>query len=79
MENLLPMYGDIKTIRVHNYINHNTTLNDLWFRTLEHNSFQTYWKLLESKTFNNHYVIYQLISEYNSKYIFVKMKRSTLF
>ena len=53
-------------IRVHTLINHNTNLSDLWLKIQEHNSFQTCWKLSESKTFNNY--LYQLISERKYKF-----------
>ena len=59
-------HGGITTIRLHNFINHNTNLSDPWLRTVEHNSVQPLWKLSESKIFNNYlcnisiYVIYQL-------------------
>ena len=41
LEILCRLHGGIKTAKLHNLINHNTNLNDLWLRTLEHNSFQT--------------------------------------
>ena len=47
-------HGGINAIRLHNLINRNTNLCDPWSRTLEHNPFQTCWKLSESKTFNNY-------------------------
>ena len=54
-----------KTIRLRNLINNNTILSDPWLRTMEYNSFQTCWKLSESKTLTTIYAIYHLISEYN--------------
>ena len=42
------------------------------------NYFQACSKLSDSKTFNKCYLIYQLIWEYNYKYIFVKIARSKL-
>ena len=68
----------IKTTRLHNLINHNTYLCDPWLRTLEHNSFQTCWKLSKVELLTTIYVIYQLISEYNYKYIFVKIEWSKM-
>ena len=47
-------HGDIKTIQLHNLMNHNTNLSDSCLKKLEHNSFQTCWKLSESKTFNKY-------------------------
>ena len=43
-----------KTTILHNLINHNANLSDLWLRKLEHNSFQTRRKLSESTIFNNY-------------------------
>ena len=68
------LHDGIKTSRLHNLINHNTNLCDPWLRTLEQNYFQTCWKLIESKI----YVIHLLISEYNYKYIFVKIEMSKM-
>ena len=48
------LQGGIKTIRLHNFINHDTNLSDPWLRTVEHNSFRTCCKLSDSKTFNNY-------------------------
>ena len=73
------LHSGIKTTISHNLINHNTNLCDPWLRTLEHNSFQTCWKLSKSKKLlTTIYVIYLLISEYNYKYIFVKIERSKM-
>ena len=69
------------TIRLHNLINHKANLSDpYWLRTLGHNSFQTCWKLSDSKPFNNFYVIHvhQLISNYDYKYNFVKIEKSKM-
>ena len=48
------LHGGIKTKILHYLMTHNINLNDPWLRTLDHNSFQTYWKLSESKTFNDY-------------------------
>ena len=34
------LHGGIKTIRLHNLINHNTNLSDPWLRKLEHTIFR---------------------------------------
>ena len=48
------LHGGIKTTRLHNLINQNTILSYPRLKTLEANSFQTCWKLSESKTLNNY-------------------------
>ena len=47
-------HDGITTIRLHDLMNHNTNLSFPWLSTVEHNSFQTCWKLSEIKTFNNY-------------------------
>ena len=64
----------IENDKLHNLINHNTNISDPWSRTLEHNYFQTCWKLSESNTFNN-YLCNISISQYNYKYVFVKIEK----
>ena len=68
--------GVIKTIRLHNLLNDSTNLSDPGLRRLGHtcNSFQTCWKLSESKTFKNYFCIHQLLFEYKYKYIMSKKK-----
>ena len=44
----------IKMVRLHKLVNRTTNLSNQWLRTLEHNYFQTCWKLSERKTFNNY-------------------------
>ena len=45
---------------------------------MEHNYFHTCLKLSDRITLTNVYLIYQLICEYNYKYIFVKIARKKL-
>ena len=63
--------------RLRNLINHNTNLSDPWLRTVEH-VFRHVGSSQKVKLLTNVYLIYQLISEYNYKYIFVKIERSKL-
>ena len=51
---LCRLHGGIKKIRLHNLIDRITKLSDPWLNILEHNNFQTCWKLSESKTFNHY-------------------------
>ena len=49
-------------------------------QTVEHNYFQTCWRLSDSKTFNKRLsnTVYQFICKHNYKYIFVKIARKKL-
>ena len=74
------VHGGIKTAKLHNLINHNTNLCDPWLRTLRHNSFnfRHVGGSQNVKRLTTIYVIYQIISENNYKYIFVKIKRGRM-
>ena len=48
------LHCGIKNTRLHILINYNINLNDPWLRTLELDSFKTFWKLSDSKSFNNY-------------------------
>ena len=73
------LHGGMKTTILHILINHNTNLNDPWLRSLDHYSFQTCWNSQKVKLLTTIYVIYQLISEFNYKYILVKIERGKMF
>ena len=77
-QNICRLQGDIKMTRLQYLINHITNLCDPWLWTLEHNSFQTCFKLSKVKRLTTIYAPFQLISEYNYIYIFVKIERSKI-
>ena len=51
--NICRLHGGMKNDKIALF-DKKTNFNDQWLRTVEHNSFQTRWKPLESKTFNNY-------------------------
>ena len=73
------LHGGIRTTRLHHLINHNINLNDPWLRTLDHNSSCHVWNSQKVKLLTTIYVIYQLISKYNYKYILVNIERGKMF
>ena len=68
-----------KTKILHYLMTRNTNLNDPWLRTLDHNFFRHIGNSQKVKLLTTVYVISQLISKYNYKYILVKMERGKTF
>ena len=59
---------------------HNSIKNDriAWLRTLKHNYLKTYWKLSESKTFNNYlcYILIEPVHEISNNVVCATSKAS---
>ena len=70
------LHGGINTLRLHNLIKHNYYLMDPWLRRLV--LFRHVGSSQKVKLLTTIYAIYQFISEYSYKYIFVKIERSKL-